>query len=162
MGYSKRRNYLACGDGLAHRNPRHKGSNLPIETATTLMPTKAYGVPLIPINALTGELQMTDAIHTSPAPQSSSPATVADSRTPPVLRTRKQIQAASLADQAATRAAWKRSIPLARENWSKLDPAELSTVNGNVHKLAGLVQLRYHVTREDADEQVAKFLARSV
>jgi hypothetical protein len=36
----------------------------------------------------------------------------------------------------------------------------LVQVDGNFHRLAGLVQMRQQVSREEADQQVKAFLAR--
>ena len=50
-------------------------------------------------------------------------------------------------------------MPSAQLRWPRLDPVELVQARGNTHRLAGLVQLRYQLTREQADQQVAEFLA---
>jgi len=44
--------------------------------------------------------------------------------------------------------------------WPKLPHEELVQVDGNFHRLAGLVQMRQQVSREEADQQVKAFLAR--
>jgi uncharacterized protein YjbJ (UPF0337 family) len=44
--------------------------------------------------------------------------------------------------------------------WGKLTEDELLKSEGHAQKLAGLVQERYAVTREEADTQVEKFLAK--
>lgn len=95
---------------------------------------------------------MTSTLDTSPTPEGPS-------RTPPVLRTRKQIQTAAMADQSAQRLKWKAMVPAAHSTWSKLETQELAQLQGNVHRLAGLIQLRYRTSREEADQQVAAFLA---
>ncbi len=78
---------------------------------------------------------------------------------PNVLRTRSQLQAAAVTELAQALATWKRRIPSAQARWPKLDPIELVQAKGNTHRLAGLVQLRYKLSREEADQQVAEFLA---
>ncbi|MGH8517388.1 MAG: hypothetical protein ACREUE_08000 [Panacagrimonas sp.] len=78
---------------------------------------------------------------------------------PQVLRTRKQLQAAAINEQALVRAAWKRQLPVAQLKWPRIDAVELSQARGNVHRLAGLVQMRYQVSREMADQQVKEFFA---
>lgn len=95
---------------------------------------------------------MTSSLDTSPTPDGPT-------RTAPVLRTRKQIQTAAMADQSAQRLKWKAMVPAAQSTWSKLETQELMQMQGNVHKLAGLIQLRYRTSREEADQQVAAFLA---
>lgn len=97
------------------------------------------------------------AVHETPAAPT-TPTTPATSA-PTVLRTRKQIQAAAISEQAELRANWKRSLPRAQQTWSKIDARELADAQGNLHRLAGLVQLRYRTTREEADRQVAAFVA---
>ena len=76
-----------------------------------------------------------------------------------VVRTRQQRQAAMMSEQAQVQAHWKRVMPSAQLRWPRLDPVELVQARGNTHRLAGLVQLRYQLTREQADQQVAEFLA---
>lgn len=77
---------------------------------------------------------------------------------PYVARTRKQIQAAEMADQAAVLSRWKNMLPDARTNWPKVPAEELLLVKGNMHKLAGMVQLRYKLDRLEADLQVKTFM----
>lgn len=100
-------------------------------------------------------------MNTAIPPPPTDTAADTTTRQPPALRTRKQIQAAAMAEQAATLARWKRALPRARQTWSRIDPIDLAAVNGNVHRLAGLVQLRYHLSREQADQQAVEFLAVS-
>ena len=101
----------------------------------------------------------------SPTPLDDVPGSVSATAPPPsspapkVLRTRQQRQAAEIAEQAQTRASWKRAMPGAQLRWPKLDQIELVQSLGNKNRLAGLVQLRYQLTREQADQQVAEFLA---
>lgn len=97
------------------------------------------------------------AVHETPTTPSAP--TAARTPAPTVLRTRKQIQAAAISEQAELRANWKRSLPRAQQTWSKIDARELADAQGNLHRLAGLVQLRYRTTREEADRQVAAFVA---
>lgn len=77
---------------------------------------------------------------------------------PYIARTRKQIQAAEMADQAAVLSRWKNMLPDARTNWPRVPAEELLLVKGNVHKLAGMVQLRYQLDRAEADLQVKAFM----
>ncbi|HEX4871289.1 MAG TPA: hypothetical protein VFV27_03160 [Nevskiaceae bacterium] len=89
----------------------------------------------------------------APAPLPAAP--------PPItgLRSRQQHQADTLAGQASDRLHWKQRLPAAQATWPKIGKEELAAVQGNVHRLAGLVQLRHRVSREQADAQVLAFLA---
>lgn len=70
---------------------------------------------------------------------------------------KRQIKATALADERETRQRWKGLLPEAKALWTKVPPEDLAKVNGNIHVLAGLVQLRYHTNRVDADQQVQQF-----
>lgn len=86
------------------------------------------------------------------------PSTSASTGTPYVARTRKQVQAAEMASQAAVLSRWKNMLPDAQTTWPKVPSEELAQVRGNLNKLAGMVQLRYKLNREDADQQVKAFM----
>ena len=79
----------------------------------------------------------------------------------PVLAPRplskRQIKAAALANERMATQRWKSLLPDARVLWSKVPAEDLARANGNIHALAGLVQLRYRTDREDADRRVLKF-----
>jgi hypothetical protein len=77
-------------------------------------------------------------------------------------RSRKQVEAASAAQEAEMLRRWRVALPLAGTTWTRLSPDELRTSRGNVHKLAGLIQLRYQTTREESDRQVAAFIKANV
>jgi len=70
---------------------------------------------------------------------------------------KRQIKSAAFANERLTRQTWKSLLPDARALWTKVPPEDLARVQGNIHALAGLVQLRYHTNRQDADQQVQKF-----
>lgn len=72
-------------------------------------------------------------------------------------QSKRQIKAATLNNERLARLHWKNMLPDAKVLWAKVPVEDLARVNGNVHVLAGLVQLRYHTSREDADQQVHKF-----
>lgn len=79
---------------------------------------------------------------------------------PPAVRqaqSKRQIKAATLNNERLARLTWKGLLPDARTLWAKVPAEDLAKVNGNIHALAGLVQLRYHTSREDADQQVQQF-----
>ena len=52
---------------------------------------------------------------------------------------------------------WKQHIGAAKVAWGKLTEDELLTLEGHEQKLAGLVQERYAITRDEADKQVKAF-----
>lgn len=49
---------------------------------------------------------------------------------------------------------WKRQVGAAKIAWGKLTEDELLKAEGHQHKLAGLIQERYAITRDQADKQV--------
>ena len=73
-------------------------------------------------------------------------------------RTNKQIKASSISNEQAAQKRWKQMLADAKTAFAKVPPEDLTKVNGNLHVLAGLIQLRYHVSREDADQQVKQFI----
>jgi len=52
---------------------------------------------------------------------------------------------------------WKQHVGAAKIAWGKLTEDELLKLEGHEQKLAGLVQERYAVTRDEADKQVKAF-----
>lgn len=59
----------------------------------------------------------------------------------------------------AVKEKWRRSVPAARIQWSRLTLDELLETEGDEVKLATLVQKRYDLTRDEADSAVAEFLS---
>ncbi len=57
------------------------------------------------------------------------------------------------------RGMWKQQLGAAKIAWGKLTEDELLKVEGHEQKLAGLVQERYAVTRDEAEKQVKDFFA---
>lgn len=55
---------------------------------------------------------------------------------------------------------WKQQVGAAKIAWGKLTEDELLRLEGHEQKLAGLVQERYAVTRDEADRQVKDFFAK--
>lgn len=55
---------------------------------------------------------------------------------------------------------WKQQVGAAKIAWGKLTEDELLKSEGQAQKLAGLVQERYAITRDEADKQVESFLQR--
>jgi len=56
---------------------------------------------------------------------------------------------------------WKQQIGSAKLAWGKLTEDEILKYEGRAEKLAGLVQERYAVTRDEADKQLKKFFDKS-
>ena len=56
---------------------------------------------------------------------------------------------------------WKQQVGAAKIAWGKLTEDELLRLEGHEQKLAGLVQERYAVTRDEADRQVREFFAKN-
>lgn len=52
---------------------------------------------------------------------------------------------------------WKQRVGAAKIAWGKLTEDELLRLEGHEQKLAGLVQERYALTRDEADKQVKAF-----
>jgi len=55
---------------------------------------------------------------------------------------------------------WQQQIGAAKIAWGKLTEDELLKSEGHAQKLAGLVQERYAVTRDEADQQVKDFMSK--
>ena len=55
---------------------------------------------------------------------------------------------------------WKQHVGAAKIAWGKLTEDELLKLEGHEQKLAGLVQERYAVTRDEADKQVKAFFEK--
>lgn len=55
---------------------------------------------------------------------------------------------------------WKQQVGAAKIAWGKLTEDELLKSEGHQQKLAGLVQERYAITREEADKQVKDFVKK--
>lgn len=55
---------------------------------------------------------------------------------------------------------WKQQVGEAKLAWGKLTEDELLKSEGRSEKLAGLVQERYAVTRDEADKQIKSFFSK--
>jgi uncharacterized protein YjbJ (UPF0337 family) len=53
---------------------------------------------------------------------------------------------------------WKQQVGAAKLAWGKLTEDELLQAEGRQDKLAGLIQERYAIAREEAEKQVKEFL----
>lgn len=56
---------------------------------------------------------------------------------------------------------WKQQVGSVKLAWGKLTEDEILKSEGRTEKLAGLVQERYAVTRDEADKQVKKFFDKA-
>ncbi|NPU93335.1 MAG: CsbD family protein [Gammaproteobacteria bacterium] len=56
---------------------------------------------------------------------------------------------------------WKQHVGAAKIVWGKLTEDELLKLEGRQEKLAGLVQERYAITRDEAEKQVKAFYERN-
>ena len=52
---------------------------------------------------------------------------------------------------------WKQQVGAAKVAWGKLTEDELLKLEGHSQKLAGLIQERYAITRDEAEVQVKRF-----
>ena len=52
---------------------------------------------------------------------------------------------------------WKEFKGQVREQWGKLTDDELETIAGKRDKLAGLLQQRYGLAKEEAEKQISQF-----
>jgi uncharacterized protein YjbJ (UPF0337 family) len=55
---------------------------------------------------------------------------------------------------------WKQHLGAAKIAWGELTEDELLKVEGRQDKLAGAIQARYAITRDEADRQVKDFFAK--
>lgn len=92
-------------------------------------------------------------IENSVQPTEAAPA----SPLPAPARSKNQIKATVLADGLARKAKWKSLLAEAAAVWDKVPADDLAHVDGNFHKLAGQVQMRYRISREESDRQVRDF-----
>jgi hypothetical protein len=76
------------------------------------------------------------------------------------LRTNRQAKAAAMASEFACKAKWKTLVAEADAQWVEIGSDDLIKVEGNFHKLAGLVQLRCRLSREESDRQVKAFFEK--
>ncbi|HEX5361938.1 MAG TPA: CsbD family protein [Fluviicoccus sp.] len=56
---------------------------------------------------------------------------------------------------------WKQQVGAAKIAWGKLTEDELLKIEGHEEKLAGLVQERYGITRDEAKKQVKGFFEKN-
>lgn len=77
----------------------------------------------------------------------------------PALQITKQNTASLVGNRLAMKARWRTVLGAARATWHRISGVELAMVEGNINTLAGLVQLRTDVSREESDSQVKAFFA---
>lgn len=66
----------------------------------------------------------------------------------------------SLPSSDQVKGKWKQQVGAAKIAWGKLTEDELLKLEGHEQKLAGLVQERYAITRDEADRQVKSFFEK--
>ena len=66
-------------------------------------------------------------------------------------------QSQSMPSMDEVKGKWKQQMGAAKIAWGKLTEDELLKSEGHAQKLAGLVQERYAVTRDEADKQIKSF-----
>lgn len=69
-------------------------------------------------------------------------------------------QQAALPSADELKGKWKQQVGAAKVAWGKLTEDELLRLEGHQQKLAGLVQERYAITRDEADRQVKTFFEK--
>ena len=52
---------------------------------------------------------------------------------------------------------WKELKGRVREKWGKLTDDELETIGGKREKLAGILQQKYGIAKQEAERQIAQF-----
>jgi uncharacterized protein YjbJ (UPF0337 family) len=52
---------------------------------------------------------------------------------------------------------WKELAGGVKEHWGKLTDDELTTIGGKRDKLAGMIQSKYGLAKEEVETQIAKF-----
>lgn len=67
----------------------------------------------------------------------------------------------NLINSDEVKGAWKQQVGKAKIVWGKLTDDEILQSEGQVQKLAGLVQERYAVTRDEAEKQVKAFFDKN-
>jgi uncharacterized protein YjbJ (UPF0337 family) len=60
----------------------------------------------------------------------------------------------------AAKGMWKRHVGAAKIAWGELTEDEILTSEGHAQKLAGLIQERYAITRDEADKQIKAFFEK--
>ena len=63
----------------------------------------------------------------------------------------------SLPSTGELKGRWRQQVGSAKIFWGKLSEDELLKSEGHAQRLAGLVQERYAITRDQADRQVKRF-----
>jgi len=66
----------------------------------------------------------------------------------------------SLPSSGELKGKWKQHMGAAKIAWGNLTDDELLKSEGHEQKLAGLVQERYSITRDEANKQVQSFLKK--
>ncbi len=79
---------------------------------------------------------------------------------PPIGKAEVIVKQQSMPSVDELKGKWKQQIGAAKIAWGELTEDELLKSEGHQQKLAGLVQERYAVTRDEADKQIKAFFAK--
>jgi uncharacterized protein YjbJ (UPF0337 family) len=79
----------------------------------------------------------------------------------PSQQQQPQQQQQALPSAGEIKGRWKQHIGAAKIAWGKLTEDELRKAEGHEQKLAGLIQERYAVSREEAEKQVKAFYEKN-
>lgn len=74
--------------------------------------------------------------------------------------TKNQLRATNLANGRAWKTQWRAMSMAAATVWPRLHPEDLARSEGDFHKLAGVIQQRYQLSREESNRQVLAFFDR--
>lgn len=66
----------------------------------------------------------------------------------------------SLFNKDEMKGKWKQQVGKAKLAWGKLTEDELLAAEGRQDKLAGLIQERYAITRDEAEKRVKEFFGK--
>ena len=137
----------------------NKPSDKSAPTFSTFKPqTGAEPTPAVkePIHEITPRDVVKEPKHGEDAPMQ---AAKGDDETMSRPQQEQQQQAMPSADQVKGK--WKQHVGAAKIAWGKLTEDEFLKLEGQQQKLAGLVQERYAVTRDEADKQVKAFFDKN-
>jgi len=96
----------------------------------------------------------------TPTETAAPPADTASRTVSAPLRTNRQIRSDEALHSLAIKAKWMLALPAAEVQWPKIPEEDLARVDGNIHRLAGLIQMCHRLSREDSNQQVKAFFEK--
>jgi uncharacterized protein YjbJ (UPF0337 family) len=116
----------------------------------------------------TPQVQRPESVGITPIPPKSEPSIAPpkpqqaanDSSQYGTHKQQEQQQQSSLPSVDEVKGKWKQHMGAAKIAWGKLTEDDLLKSEGHAQKLAGIVQERYAISRDEADKQVKSFLAK--